>query len=162
MKGKAAIFTGVGSPMEITEYTLPELAPGEILVRVLLANICGSDLHIWRGEVPWRTFPTILGHEMAAKVHQLGPGVSTDSLGQPLAVGDRVVYQYFYPCGTCWACLSGNRAACPSRAERWVSTPSDQHPHFIGAYAQYYHLTPRQPVFKVPDELTDEEVADAG
>jgi len=159
MKGKAAIFTGVGSPMEITEYPLPELAPGEILVRVSLANICGSDLHIWRGEVPWRTFPAILGHEMAAKVYQLGEGVSTDSLGQPLAVGDRVVYQYFYPCERCWACLSGNRAACPNRHSRWMSTPSDQHPHFMGAYAQYYHLTPRQPVFKVPDELTDEEVA---
>ncbi|MFC1939368.1 zinc-binding dehydrogenase [Chloroflexota bacterium] len=159
MKGKAAIFTGAGSPMEITEYTLPELAPGEILVRVLLANICGSDVHIWRGDVPWRTFPTILGHEMAAKVHQLGPGVSTDSMGQPLAVGDRVVYQYFYPCGRCWTCISGNRAACPNRHARWMATPSDQHPHFIGAYAQYYHLDAGQAVFKVPEELTDEEIA---
>ncbi len=159
MKGKAAIFTGVGSPMEIVEYPLPELAAGEILVRVTLANICGSDLHIWRGEVPWRTFPAIIGHEMTGRVHELGPGVSTDSLGQPLAAGDRVIYPYFYPCDRCPTCLSGNRVACPDRNTRWANSRADQHPHFTGAYAQYYHLSARQPVFKVPDGLTDEEVA---
>jgi len=159
IKGKAAVFMGAGSPMELREYPLPELGEGEILVRVSLASICGSDLHIWSGEIPWGIFPTILGHEMTGKVYQLGPGVSTDSQGQPLAVGDRVVYQYFRACEKCWACLSGNRAACPERQPRLVTNSSDDHPHFIGAYAQYYHLPSGQPVFKVPDVLTDEEVA---
>jgi len=159
MKGKAAVFTKVGSPMEIREYPLPELEPGALLVKVTLANICGSDLHLWRGEAPIRTLPAILGHEMVGTVFQMGPGVSKDSMGRPLAVGDRVVYPYFYPCNKCWACLSGNRAACLNTLSPWLTSSCDEPPHFIGAYAEYYYLRPGHFVFKVPDELADEVVA---
>lgn len=158
MKGKAAVYTGVGLPMEIREYPLPEVAPGAVLIKVSLANICGSDLHYWRGEARWPAFPSILGHEMTGRVYQLGKGVATDSMGLPLKEGDRVVYQYFFPCERCPTCLSGNRVACPNTMARW-RTPCDQPPHFIGAYAEYFYLPPRHHVFKVPDELTDDVVA---
>jgi threonine dehydrogenase-like Zn-dependent dehydrogenase len=103
--------------------------------------------------------PLILGHEMTGRVAKLGDGVSTDSAGQPLAVGDRVVYPYFYPCGRCRACLKGEEAACPMN--QLYMNPVDQPPHFWGAYADYYYLKPNHTVFKVPDDLTDEMVAPA-
>ncbi|MEE9202406.1 MAG: zinc-binding dehydrogenase [Dehalococcoidia bacterium] len=158
MKGRAAVLTKQGSPMEMWELPLPEVEPGAILIKVRLANICGSDLHYWRGDAEWRVVPSIMGHEMTGEVFRLGKGVSTDSMGQPLSEGDRVVYPYFFPCERCPACLSGNRAACLNNRERW-RIPCDQFPHFIGAYAEYYYLPPRHTVFKVPDELRDEMVS---
>jgi len=52
MKGQAAVFTHVGKPMEIREYDLPEVEPGAILVRISMANICGSDTHFLQGKGP--------------------------------------------------------------------------------------------------------------
>ncbi|MBM3133249.1 MAG: zinc-binding dehydrogenase, partial [Chloroflexi bacterium] len=101
--------------------------------------------------------PAILGHEMTGRVVRLGRGITTDSAGQPLKEGDRVVYQYFVPCGRCPACLRGDHAACP--ANLMYMMPSDPPPHFFGAYADYYYLRPTQTVIKVPDNLSDALVA---
>ena len=161
-KGRAAIFNGVGQPMEIKEYPVPDPDPGAILIKVSMANICGSDLHMWRGDINLAALgaplPLILGHEMTGRVAKLGEGILTDSAGQPLVVGDRVVYRYFYSCGRCPACLRGEDAACPMNA-LYLMASADQPPHFVGAYAEYYYLRPNHVVFKVPDNLTDEMVA---
>ncbi|MEE8470461.1 MAG: alcohol dehydrogenase catalytic domain-containing protein, partial [Dehalococcoidia bacterium] len=160
--GRAAIYKGLGHPMEIKEYPVPEPEPGAILIKVRRANICGSDLHMWRGDVDLAALgaplPAILGHEMTGSVAKLGEGVFTDSAGQPLAVGDRVVHRYFYPCGHCRACLNGQDAACPIAPLALVS-PCEEPPHFLGVYADYHYLRPNHTVFKVPDDLTDDMVA---
>ena len=162
-QGRAAVYTGLGQPMEIKEYPVPEPEPGAILITVTMANICGSDLHMWRGDIDLVTLgaelPTIMGHEMTGRVDKLGQGISTDSAGQPLAVGDRVVYPYFYSCGRCPACLRGEHAACPMNLLYLRSC--EPPPHFVGAYADYYYLQPNHTVFKVPDDLTDDLVAPA-
>jgi hypothetical protein len=49
-KGRLAVFHGTGKPFEIREYPVPEPEPGAILVRIALANVCGSDMHYWKGE----------------------------------------------------------------------------------------------------------------
>jgi len=116
-KGRAAIYKGLGHPMEIKEYPLPKPEPGAILIKVTMANICGSDIHIWRGDIDIAALgaplPMILGHEMTGTVAGLGNGISADSAGQPLAVGDRVAHRIFYSWGRCRACLRGQEAACP-------------------------------------------------
>jgi len=163
-KGRAAIYHGLGHPMKIVEYPVSDPEPGAILVKMRRANICGSDLHIWRGDVDLaglgQPMPVILGHEMVGAVEKLGEGVATDSAGQPLAVGDRVVYRYFVPCGRCRACMSGNDAAC-SAGYITIVNPCEPPPHFRGAFAEYYYIIPNQTVFKVPDDLSDEIVAPA-
>src|SRR5262245_32816727 len=64
---RMAVFHGAGKPFEIREYPVPEPEPGAILVRVALANVCGSDLHYWRGELDYvkmgRPLPLNTGHE---------------------------------------------------------------------------------------------------
>ena len=163
-KARAAVYYGLGKPMEIKEYPVPEPEPGAALVKVRRANICGSDLHMWRGDVDLATLgqplPVILGHEMTGTIAKLGEGVSTDSAGQPLAVGDRVVYPYFIPCGRCRACLAGHTAAC-STAQLGVVNLCEPYPHFLGAFAEYYYLRPNQSVFKVPDNVSDDLAAPA-
>lgn len=155
MRGKAAVFTQVRAPFEMREYPLPTMEPGAILVKVSLANVCGSDLHLWRGESPWGVFPGILGHEMVGTVYELGQGINTDSLSQPLAPGDRVVYCYFTFCGRCYSCIHGDRAACVNKFRNWSGQSCEEWPHFLGGYAEYYYLRPGQHVFKVPPELPD-------
>ncbi|MGH7247640.1 MAG: alcohol dehydrogenase catalytic domain-containing protein, partial [Pseudomonadota bacterium] len=160
MKGKAAVLKGFREPYEIQEFPIPEAGPGAVLIKVAMANICGSDLHIWRGDLPIRIRPegSIYGHEMTGRVAQLGQGVTTDSLGSPLKEGDRVVYCYFNPCGKCYQCLQGHRAACPNKMQNMAGS-IQQPPHFRGAFAEYYYLHPGMFIFKAPDTLTDEELA---
>jgi D-arabinose 1-dehydrogenase-like Zn-dependent alcohol dehydrogenase len=160
MKGKAAVLKGFRKPYEIEEFPVPEVGPGAILIKVSMANICGSDLHIWRGDLPLPIPPegAIFGHEMTGRVAKLGAGVGSDSLGAPLKEGDRVVYCYFSPCGKCYQCLQGQRAACPNKLANMAGSIKEP-PHFRGAFAEYYYLQPGMFVFKVPDSLSDELVA---
>src|SRR5207244_514765 len=157
--GKAAVFFGPGKPFEIRDVPVPDVEPDAVLIRVSLANVCGSDLHFWRGDAPLRLPEDgwIYGHEMTGRVARLGARVKTDSLGRPLKEGDRVAYTYFYPCGRCYACLNKEPAACPHKLERPLgpSTP----PHLHGAFADHYYLRPGGALFAVPAELPDEVVA---
>src|SRR5262245_16649251 len=78
---KAALFYG-GSDIRVAELPTPEPGPGEVLVRVRSAGICGSDLHTYRGANPWRMSADTFsrgrqdGHELAGEVAAIGPGVS--------------------------------------------------------------------------------------
>ena len=148
--------------MEIREYPVVDPEPGAIVVKMTLANVCGSDLHQWRGEFDvarfGRPYPQILGHEMTGTVHALGDGVERDTAGAPLHIGDRVVWRYFYPCGTCRACLRRITRACPN-ARTYLLNSCDVAPHFYGAFGDYYYVRPGAAIFKVPDELSDPMVA---
>jgi threonine dehydrogenase-like Zn-dependent dehydrogenase len=156
---KAALFFGPGKPFEIREVPIPEVEPAGVLIRVTHANVCGSDLHFWRGDAPLRLPDDgwIFGHEMTGRVAKLGSEIKTDSLGRPLKEGDRVAYAYFYPCGRCYACLNKEPAACPNKIERPLGPGA--FPHLHGAFADHYYLRPGGAIFKVPDGLADEAVA---
>ena len=157
--GLAVSFTGVRRPFELREFPVPEPKPGAVLVKIQMANVCGSDLHIWRGEYDLsrgeaEPYSRAIGHEMIGTVHRLGDGVSTDSAGRPLAVGDRVVYRYFVPCGTCRACRRRTTPRC-NRGLRFRHPP-EVFPHFNAAYGQYFYLHPGTTIYKVPDNVTDD------
>jgi threonine dehydrogenase-like Zn-dependent dehydrogenase len=161
--GRLAILKAYGGEFELREYPVPEPEPGAILIKLTRAGICGSDLHIWRGEMKdvYGALPKDLtfGHEMCGRVAKLGAGVETDSMGQPLHEGDRVAFLYFFPCGRCPVCLHDEMGACPrkARANRVAGTA----PYFNNAYGEYYYLRPNHYVFKVPDALSDDVVTPA-
>jgi L-iditol 2-dehydrogenase len=158
--GRAAVFLGRGRGFTIRELPIPAIEPDAILIRITRAGICGSDLHIWRGDSdrfgPRDDRGQSLGHEMTGTVAALGAHVKTDSLGRVLKEGDRVVYAYFYPCGRCYVCLQGDLYICPNR---WRPNVPDEPPYWTGAYGEYYYLRPGHFVFQVPDDLTDDDVA---
>lgn len=161
--GRAAVFVGPERLFELRDIGLPEVQPGALLVRVRLATICGSDVHTWLGRrpAPLPREGIILGHELVGDVATLGDGRIADGAGNSLAVGDRVVFPYFFPCGRCRWCLNGQPNSCPDRRltteERGVGT----FPHFSGAFAEYCYVRPGQPVFRVPERLPDEWAAPA-
>ena len=158
MRGRVAVLREYGGEFELRDYAVPEVEPGAILVKLTRAGICGSDLHIWRGEMKdiYGETPRDLtfGHEMCGRVARLGAGVSTDSMGQPLNEGDRITFAYFFPCGRCPVCLQDEPGSCPrkARANRVAGTP----PYFNNAYGDYYYLRPNHYVFKIPEEISDD------
>ena len=160
--GRLAVFHGTGKPFEIREYPVPEPEPGAILIKVALANVCGSDLHYWRGELDYvkmgRPLPLNTGHEHVGTVAKLGPGVTTDTAGQPLTVGDRVAYRFFFPCGRCRACLMRRTKSCPVRQANWLVS-CEVWPHFQGGFGQYFYLRPNHAVFKLSPDISDQMAA---
>jgi D-arabinose 1-dehydrogenase-like Zn-dependent alcohol dehydrogenase len=152
--GKAAVLLGPGKGYELQEFEVPAPEPDGVVVKVAMAGICGSDLHIWRGDSPLfaAMAGSVAGHEMTGQVHSLGSNIKTDSLGRVLKEGDRVAYSYFYPCQRCYQCNKGEFATCPNKLGRMGPGIS----RFSGAYGEYYYLKPGGWIFKVPDEVTDE------
>lgn len=145
--------------IEIQEYPLPAPGPGEALLRVRLANVCGSDVHMFHHRNPLLR-NIVMGHEFVAEIETVGPGLNHDSAGRTVAPGDRVVAVYFRVCGRCPACGRGEFNMCAN----WLDTmarPPAAPPHFHGAFATHYLLGAGRHFYRVPDELTDAEVAGA-
>jgi len=84
----------------------PQVAAGEVLVRVQRAGICGSDLHIYHGSNPFAVYPRIIGHEFSGTIEAVGAGVTG------LAEGDHVVVDPVVSCGACYACRAGRTNVC--------------------------------------------------
>ena len=154
--GTAAIFKGPGNPFELVTMPLPEVEPGGILIRNTAAVICGSDLHVWRGDSgrPWTRDPIILGHEFTGKVAALGKGAETDSLRRPLKEGDRVAFPFFFPCHNCYHCIRGEHRACQFRS-RPNNRGIEEYPYASGGYSEYFYIPPNAYKYIVPDELPD-------
>lgn len=161
MKGRVVEMRRYRAPLEICEYDLPELEPGAILVKITMAGICGSDLHNWRGDLENRPMPpsgTAFGHEGTGVVYALGSGVSSDFRGQSLREGDRVLFSATHSCGRCRHCLSGDTNLCAQHVLNYRRVDAGQFPYFIGTYADYIYLPPNHPIYRAPDELSDEEL----
>ena len=160
---KASVLTAFKKPLQLLDYPLPDrLESGAALVRTEMAGICGTDVHLWKGELPI-TLPVILGHETVGRIEQLGKGVEQDWTGQPLKTGDRVTWNSAISCGQCYYCATKRQPTrCPERRAYGIGHPSHKKPHFHGGYAEYHHLQPGTTIFKLPDDLPSESVIGAG
>jgi len=138
--------------MEVREVPRPHAGPGEAIIRVTLTTICGTDLHILRGEYPVRS-GLVVGHEAVGVIEELGEGLTG------YAVGERVIVGAITPCGQCHACLSGHLSQC-GHGEGYEAIGGWRFGNTIdGAQAQYLRVPYAQAnLAKVPDELTDEQV----
>ncbi|MEA2205701.1 MAG: alcohol dehydrogenase [Blastocatellia bacterium] len=148
---KANVFHGKDD-IRVEEVARPRAGVGEAVIRVTLTTICGTDLHILRGEYPVKS-GLIIGHEPVGVIEELGPGVTG------YAVGERVLVGAITPCGQCRACLSGQLSQCGHGAGyealggwRFGNTIN-------GAQAEYL-LVPHAManLAKIPDDLSDEQV----
>lgn len=98
---KAAVLTRFDSPLEVTEVADPSPGPGEVLVRVRAAGLCGTDLKVVAGTLPGLALPLVPGHEIA---------------GEVVGDGTAVACYHYEPCGRCRYCLAGDEALCPDAA----------------------------------------------
>lgn len=149
---RAAVFEQAGK-IRIREVNRPEPGPGEALVRVTLTTICGTDVHILRGEYPVKQ-GLIVGHEPVGIVEALGPGVTG------YAPGDRVVVGAITPCGQCRACLAGSPAQCDHGGGGYEPLGGWRFGNTIHGCQAEYVLVPdaRANLAKIPDALADEDV----
>ncbi|RXH54156.1 zinc-binding alcohol dehydrogenase family protein [Granulicella sibirica] len=100
---KALMMRGAGDAF-VTDVSKPVALPGEVLLRVRMVGMCGSDLNTFRGMNPMVTYPRILGHEVAGTVE--------DANGSSFKVGENVTLSPYTNCGTCASCLVGRPNAC--------------------------------------------------
>lgn len=150
-KMKANVFHGKNN-FRIEEVEKPRPGPGEAVIRVTLTTICGTDLHIVRGEYPVAP-GLVIGHEPVGVIEELGEGV----VGyQP---GERVLVGAITPCGQCRACLSGHSSQC-GHGGSYEALGGWRFGNTInGAQAEYLLVPNAQAnLAKIPDELTDEQV----
>ncbi|QOY38208.1 zinc-binding alcohol dehydrogenase family protein [Anaerobacillus isosaccharinicus] len=93
--------------LEIIEKEKPVVSEdNQVLVKVKMVGICGSDMHIYHGTNPLATLPRIIGHEITGEVEEIGKAVTG------LSIGDKVVVEPIESCGKCYACRSGRRNVC--------------------------------------------------
>jgi threonine 3-dehydrogenase len=129
---KALVKASAAAGAELREVPVPEPGPGELLVRVEAASLCGTDLHIYRWD-EWAQerladgLPRIFGHEMAGRVVAHGPGVS-----RAIPLGTQVAVETHLVDGTCYQCRTGREHVCANM--RIVGVDID------GAFAQYIAL----------------------
>ena len=107
---RAAVFSGAGRPIRVTEVELAPPGPGEVEVAIAAAGVCHSDLHIVLGDWP-HPVPVVLGHEGSGIVAAVGAGVTS------LSPGDHVVLSWMPACGRCRSCRRGRPAQCQLAAE---------------------------------------------
>ena len=140
-----AALTVAEKRIEVRETQDPAPGPGQVRIAPRYTGICGSDIHVYRGELAGRvTFPVIQGHEFAGVVVETGEGV------RGLQTGDRVCVDPIISCGTCPACLKGHYNAC--RSLRLLGIDLD------GGFAQSVCANEHQ-CFKLPDAINDRDAA---
>ncbi|QQR43989.1 NAD(P)-dependent alcohol dehydrogenase [Myxococcus xanthus] len=148
---RANVFQAVNR-FGIEEVERPRAGAGEAVIRMTMTTVCGTDLHIVRGEYPVRP-GLIIGHEPVGVIEELGPGVTDYRLGQRVLVGA------ITPCGQCRACLSSHLSQCGHGAGyealggwRMGNTQDGAQAEYIRIPAAQANLAP------IPDGLTDEQV----
>jgi threonine dehydrogenase-like Zn-dependent dehydrogenase len=150
-KMRATVFRGVND-LRVEEVERPKAGPGDAVIRVTLTTICGTDVHILKGEYPVRP-GLVIGHEPVGVIEELGPGLTGYRLGQRVLVGA------ITPCGQCRGCLSGHLSQC-GHGEGYEALGGWRFGNTIdGAQAEYLRVPNAQAnLAPIPDSLTDEQV----
>jgi 2-desacetyl-2-hydroxyethyl bacteriochlorophyllide A dehydrogenase len=148
MKMKAVVLLGHKN-MKYISVDKPDPMCGEVLVKVKAVGLCGTDLEMFNGTMPYfklgmASYPIILGHEWAGVIEAVGEGVKKKK------VGDRVVGDVSNGCGICEYCMRGLYNLCIDRKEVGLTTGRN------GAYAEYLTV-PEQFTYILPDEISFEE-----
>ncbi len=92
--------------IEFREVPVPEVKPGEVLVKIEKIGVCGSDIHVYHGEHPFTKYPITQGHEVSGQIEKIGEGVEGFTVGQKVTIQPQVV------CGKCWPCRHGKYNLC--------------------------------------------------
>ena len=149
----AAVYNGNPGVISLQSISTPTPRSAEILVEVEACTLCGSDLHSFEGRraVP---VPTVLGHEIVGRIAEFGPQAArTDLSGQPLAVGDRIVWAVVAACGCCTNC----QRDLPQKCERSVKYGHEAfRPGYelLGGLAEHCLLTPGTAIAKAPASVS--------
>lgn len=162
---KAAVMTGP-KLMKTDHYPVPKIGERTALVRMLGSAICGTDKHMYSGQMNLGlpgavvTFPVIPGHENLGIIEEVGPeaAIAMITEGPPLKSGERVVISADIVCGHCYYCrnIYGYPWCLNHRSYGDVISCRDP-PHLFGGWAEMMYILPGTFMFRVPQELSDQE-----
>jgi alcohol dehydrogenase, propanol-preferring len=142
---KAVQVSKAGAPFELVEREVPEPGPGQIRIKVEACGVCHSDAMVKAGAFPGLQLPRVPGHEIAGRVHAVGPGVTGWKTGERVGVGWHGGH-----CFRCTACRKGLFINCEQAKITGISHD--------GGYAEYV-VSPVEAVARIPDKLTALEAA---
>ena len=144
---RAVVFRGLND-LRIEEVPKPVPRAGEAVIRIAATTICGTDVHIVKGEYPVKP-GLILGHEPVGVIESLG-----DGLDDEYTIGERVIVGAITPCGQCFYCLNDARSQCRGALGGWRFGNT-----INGAWAEYLVVPDaRANLARIPDGLSDEQV----
>ncbi len=128
--------------IRIEDMPVPEIGPGELLIRTVATGICGSDVMHWyrAGKTP-----LVLGHEIAGEIAAVGDDVDS------YEVGDRISASHHVPCNTCHYCMNGHHTVCDTLRSTYF---------FPGGFSEYIRLPAinvDRGIYRLPDEMSFEE-----
>ena len=124
--------------LELVDRPLPVPGANEVLVKTKAVGICGSDIHLFRGDHPYTTYPMIFGHEASGIVEAVGENATE------FKSGEHVVLEPLIPCGKCYPCSIGRRNCCSNMKTVGVTTN--------GALAEYFAV-PEFCIHRIPADL---------
>lgn len=151
----AAVLVNYQEPLEIRTLTVPEPEPRAAVVRVEASTMCGTDVHIWRGDYAksgLSKLPLIPGHEIVGRLVALGSERKVDALNRPLSEGDLVAWAYAW-CGECYWCTVAKQPTACERARMYGWGSANDPPYITGGFSEYAYIMPQCGIVKVPDGL---------
>ncbi|HVL91700.1 MAG TPA: alcohol dehydrogenase catalytic domain-containing protein [Actinomycetota bacterium] len=151
---RAILFDDVGL-ISFGDYPEPSVQdPGDAVIKITTAAICGSDLHLLHGKIPGLRPGSVIGHEFVGIVESVGAGVKR------FKAGDRVVGSFMIACGACWACERGDYNLCE---DMWVLGYGMFVGDLDGAQAEYVRIPKADlNLHAIDPGMTDEQAIFAG
>lgn len=140
-------------PLEMVEIEIPTLKEGEVLIKIEAAGVCGSDVHMWKGEDPRTPLPIILGHEGVGRVQEI-KGEKQTIYGEELKAGDLIIWNRGVTCDKCFACkILKDPSLCKNRKVYGINQSSAVFPYLNGCYSEYVILNGNTDIFKVEESI---------
>lgn len=154
---RAAVLRQFKSPLLIEQVPVPQvMEPHSLLVKMEACSVCGTDIHLWQGSLSLKVdLPVIIGHEMVGHIVSMGEHSSMDSVGQPLQLGDRVVYTHT-ACGSCFFCTTAKQPTLCSHRKAYMYETMARPPYLMGGFSEYGYVLPEAGRVKVPDSVSSE------
>jgi len=154
-------MTAPEAPLELWALDDPVMEPGSVLLETVASEVCGTDVHLFHGQLAGVPYPIIPGHVSVGRILETR-GVETDALGTPLGLGDEVTfYDVHETCWSCWHCLVARQPnRCPSRKVYGITYSARD--GLLGGWAERIYLKPGVKVFRIPPGLSADQVIGGG
>lgn len=153
VRKSSAVVLEAPETLRQRSFDVPSPESDAALLEVELAGICGTDVKVFRGQIPAYPVPLILGHEIVGRLVAVGE----EFVGRTgLEAGDRVTVSSMVPCWSCPACMIGEYRFCPKMRQYGLSMSSDQPPHLWGAFSEYMYIAPGSMLRKVTEDVPAE------
>lgn len=148
---RISVLAEFKKPLEIREMEIPDLLPGQVLVKIMASGICGSDVHMQQGEDPRLALPMCLGHEGVGQIVRMN-GEKTTVLGEELKDGDMIIWNRGVLCGECYHCtISRQPSLCTNRWAYGIHRSVSDPPHLNGCYAEHLILSEKTDIILLDD-----------